>query len=61
MGVQKLKLRCRVELCGDNGGELIEYFHIQLSFDFFQKKVKYVFYILFYFNVKPSYVLKKTF
>jgi hypothetical protein len=43
MGVQKLKLRCRIEL--------IEYFYIQLSFDFFKKKVKYFFCIFFYFNV----------
>jgi hypothetical protein len=45
MGVQKLKLRCRVELCGENGGELIEYLYIQLSFDFFKKK--YIFFLHF--------------
>jgi hypothetical protein len=32
MGVQKLKLRCRVELCAENGEEFIEYFYIQLFF-----------------------------
>jgi hypothetical protein len=37
MGVQNLKLRCRVELCGENDGELIEYFYIQLSFDLKKK------------------------
>jgi hypothetical protein len=36
MGVQKLKLR---------------YFYIELSFDFFKKKVKHFFCIFFYFNV----------
>jgi hypothetical protein len=64
MGVQKLKLRSRVELrvCGENDGELIEYFHIQLYLlIFFKKKVKYFFCIFFYINVKSSSVLKKTF
>jgi hypothetical protein len=38
MGVQKLKLRCRVELCRENGGELIEYFYIQLAFNLKKQK-----------------------
>jgi hypothetical protein len=32
MGVQKFKLWCRVELCAENGEELIEYFYIQVFF-----------------------------
>jgi hypothetical protein len=32
------ELRCRVELCAENSGNLIEYFYIQLSFDFFKNK-----------------------
>jgi hypothetical protein len=42
MGVQKLKLRCRVELFAENGGELIEYFYIQFV-DLILKKKRKIF------------------